>query len=111
VDVEVFRRPVALLGLHRRGIVEARLRSLLPANNAPEIGTDAVRLALAEGMAGSAFFRSIFPAADIGAGKPHRQRFLGGGRLARLAVAVLLQRRDLVARLFGIVRREYRAGG
>src|SRR3974390_279553 len=49
--VELIIRPGAAFGLHGGGIVEARLGGALPTDDAPEIGTDAVRLTLLEGMA------------------------------------------------------------
>src|SRR6185295_5087059 len=80
------------------------------ADDAPEVGADAIRFALAEGVAGGALLRRILAAAGIGAGKPHRQRLLGRRLLARLAMGVFLNR-DLVARLLRRMRREQRAGG
>src|SRR5665213_2213229 len=108
--VEVIRRPVALLALHRRGVVEARLGMLRPADDVPEVGADPVGLALAEGVAGGAFLGLIFAAAEIGAGETHRQGHLRRRLFSRRASGGLFLGRDLVARLLRIVRREQRAG-
>ncbi len=56
--VEVFIGPGAALGLHgSREIKSATSLAPLVADDAVKIGTDAVRAALLEGMAGSAFLR------------------------------------------------------
>src|SRR3974377_2237986 len=49
--IELIIRPGAAFGLHGGGIVEPRLGGALPTDDAPEIGTDAVRFTLLEGMA------------------------------------------------------------
>src|SRR5690242_10374792 len=50
--VELLEIPLAALGLHRGRIVEPRLGRAVAADDTPEIGTDAVRTALLEGVAG-----------------------------------------------------------
>src|SRR5205823_2454143 len=57
--VEIVNAPVPTLALHRRRIVEPALGALRPADYAIEIGADAVRLALAKGVAGGTFLRRV----------------------------------------------------
>src|SRR3974377_2070009 len=81
--IELIIRPGAAFGLHGGGIVEPRLGGALPTDDAPEIGTDAVRFTLLEGMARLALLsRRLAP--------------LGGGgseqRLDRLLLLLLRAR-------------------
>ena len=99
IDVEILERPIALLRLHRRRIVEAGLRRLRPPDDTPEVRADPVRLALAEGVAGHAFLGGVLAAADVGAGKADWQRIVGHGRAGLGAGRRLLGNRDLVAGL------------
>src|SRR3974377_218806 len=79
--IELIIRPGAAFGLRGGGTVDPRLGGALPTDDAPEIGTDAVRFTLLEGMARLALLgRRLAP---LG----------GGGSEQRLDRLVLLLRR------------------
>src|SRR6516164_4572575 len=109
--VQVVIGPGAALGLHRSREIEAAALTLVVADDAVEIGSDAVRTVLLEGMTGGALLRrsgALFDGSGL-------QQFLDrlGGRGGRFLAGTTpgLLGGNRKAWLFRLRRSEQRLGG
>src|SRR3954452_8715873 len=105
--VEVVERPVSTLLLHRIRIGEPAFSTLGAAHHAIEVRADAVRLALAEGVACGAFLRRALALAHIGAGQELCDGLVGFGLGGPAATGWMLRHRDLKPGLCGLHRMKH----
>ena len=107
--VEVVDGPIAALGLHRGGIVEACLRCPRPADHAPQVRTDRLRPPLLKVWQACAFLRRVLAPPGVGVGEQLLDR-LRHFRFRGFAGRRLLRHGDVVAGLGRLGRCEDRAG-
>src|SRR5207237_9692691 len=110
--VEFVVGPGAALALHgRREIETAAVLAPLVADNPVKVRTDAIRAALLEGVAGTAFLRRSSSLFHGGGLQQLLDRLGGCGRGFLAPTMCLLLDRDFETRLRGHMRRKKRPGG